>query len=66
VKAQFEAGHICGDNKDIVEGLPTGAIRVSLGYMSNWDDVEVCVHIHFISTLSFYSDFLLAEFCRVC
>lgn len=34
----FKAGHICGDNIDLVEGRPTGSIRVSFGYMSSFED----------------------------
>lgn len=38
-----KAGHVCWDDKDILEGLPTGALRVSLGWMSTWEDVHVSV-----------------------
>lgn len=43
VKKNLEAGHICWDDKDIMNGKPTGAIRISLGYMSNWEDIEIFV-----------------------
>jgi molybdenum cofactor sulfurtransferase len=33
------AGHICWDDNDIVNGRPTGAVRVSFGYMSSYDDL---------------------------
>lgn len=36
----FKAGHICGDNIDLVEGRPTGSIRVSFGYMSSFEDCQ--------------------------
>lgn len=41
VKQNLQAGHICGDDIDIIKGTPTGAIRVSIGYMSTWEDVDV-------------------------
>uniref|UniRef100_A0A8D8Q5V3 Molybdenum cofactor sulfurase n=1 Tax=Cacopsylla melanoneura TaxID=428564 RepID=A0A8D8Q5V3_9HEMI len=40
VKYHFDQGHVCGDDKDIIEGKPTGSVRVSYGYASNWDDVK--------------------------
>jgi len=33
-------GHVCGDDNDIVDGKPTGAIRVSIGKDSIWEDVD--------------------------
>ncbi|XP_067241238.1 molybdenum cofactor sulfurase isoform X1 [Chanodichthys erythropterus] len=38
VKSNLHAGHVCGDNIDLVEGRPTGSIRVSFGYMSSFED----------------------------
>jgi hypothetical protein len=32
---------VCWDDKDIINGRPTGAVRVSVGYMTSWDDLEV-------------------------
>lgn len=26
---------------DIVNGMPTGCVRISFGYMSTWKDVEI-------------------------
>ncbi|RKP12938.1 pyridoxal phosphate-dependent transferase [Piptocephalis cylindrospora] len=40
LREQFEAGHICGDDKDLIKGHPTGAIRASLGASSSMDDVN--------------------------
>ena len=34
VLANHEAGHVCGDDIDVVNGKPTGSIRVSFGYYS--------------------------------
>ncbi|KAM9364512.1 molybdenum cofactor sulfurase isoform 2-T3 [Pholidichthys leucotaenia] len=36
----FEAGHVCGDNMDLVDGIPTGSVRVSFGYMSTFEDCQ--------------------------
>ncbi|KAL4161092.1 hypothetical protein PRNP1_001648 [Phytophthora ramorum] len=41
--SNIAAGHICGDDIDVVNGLPTGAIRLSLGYMTTFEDVEAFV-----------------------
>ncbi|KAI9923075.1 hypothetical protein PsorP6_001225 [Peronosclerospora sorghi] len=37
--SNIAAGHVCGDDIDMVNGLPTGAIRLSLGYMTTFEDV---------------------------
>ncbi|XP_016954615.1 molybdenum cofactor sulfurase [Drosophila biarmipes] len=34
------AGRICGDYFDLIDGRPTGAVRVSFGYMTTIQDVE--------------------------
>ena len=34
VLSNHKAGHVCGDDVDIVNGKPTGSIRVSFGYYS--------------------------------
>ncbi|KAI7745708.1 hypothetical protein M8C21_022185 [Ambrosia artemisiifolia] len=36
--SNIEAGHVCWDDLDILHGKPTGAIRVSFGYMSTFED----------------------------
>ncbi|XXG68836.1 hypothetical protein AAC387_Pa06g1841 [Persea americana] len=38
--SNIEAGHVCWDDRDILNGKPTGAIRISFGYMSTFDDVK--------------------------
>ncbi|KAI7979425.1 Molybdenum cofactor sulfurase [Camellia lanceoleosa] len=38
--SNIEAGHICWDDHDIVNGKPTGAVRISLGYMSTFEDAK--------------------------
>ncbi|KAL6998952.1 Molybdenum cofactor sulfurase [Sarracenia purpurea var. burkii] len=39
--SNIEAGHICWDDHDIIHGKPTGAVRVSFGYMSTFEDAKV-------------------------
>ncbi|WOL18951.1 molybdenum cofactor sulfurase isoform X2 [Canna indica] len=38
--ANFEAGHVCWDDNDILHGKPTGAVRISFGYASTFEDAE--------------------------
>ncbi|KAG7455411.1 hypothetical protein MATL_G00256390 [Megalops atlanticus] len=40
VKSNLEAGHVCGDNVDLIEGRPTGSVRISFGYMSTFSDCQ--------------------------
>ena len=40
VKAYFDQKTTCGDNNDIVEGIPLGAVRASLGWASTESDVD--------------------------
>lgn len=40
MKKHFAAGQRCGDNNDIIDGRPTGVIRISLGASSNLRDVD--------------------------
>ncbi|XP_010272263.1 PREDICTED: molybdenum cofactor sulfurase isoform X2 [Nelumbo nucifera] len=35
-----EAGHICWDDYDILRGKPIGAVRISFGYMSTFEDAR--------------------------
>lgn len=37
----FEEGHVCGDARDLVDGLPTGSVRVSFGYTSSYRDADL-------------------------
>ncbi|XP_064594606.1 molybdenum cofactor sulfurase-like [Liolophura sinensis] len=43
IKKNYDAGHVCGDNKDLVDGLPTGSVRITFGYMSTIDDAQKCL-----------------------
>lgn len=47
------AGHVCWDDQDILNGKPTGAIRVSLGAYSSIDDV--------VALLQFLEEYFLEE-----
>ncbi|KAL3503734.1 hypothetical protein ACH5RR_038183 [Cinchona calisaya] len=38
--SNFEAGHVCWDDHDVSHGKPTGAVRVSFGYMSTFEDAR--------------------------
>lgn len=51
MKDNFSAGYRCGSENDIINGKPTGMIRVSLGAMSTLRDVQ--------SFLSFIEEFFL-------
>ncbi|CAO2815208.1 unnamed protein product [Amaranthus hypochondriacus] len=43
LRSNIEAGHICWDDFDIVNGKPTGAVRVSFGYMSIFEEAKKLV-----------------------
>ncbi|KAJ4705834.1 Molybdenum cofactor sulfurase [Melia azedarach] len=38
--SNIEAGHICWDDNDVIHGKPTGAVRVSFGYMSTYEEAK--------------------------
>ena len=40
----YQHGHKCGDHIDLINGLPTGALRISFGYCSIKQDVEAFLH----------------------
>ena len=39
ILANADAGHICGDDMDLINGRPTGAVRLSIGYMTTMDEI---------------------------
>ncbi|KAH0610396.1 uncharacterized protein H6S33_011923 [Morchella sextelata] len=39
MERNFKNGHVCGDGHDVMNGKPTGAVRVSLGAMTTIEDV---------------------------
>nr|XP_019559619.2 molybdenum cofactor sulfurase 3 isoform X3 [Aedes albopictus] len=45
VLKQFDAGHICGDANDLIDGQPTGSVRVSFGYMTRKEDIDRLVEM---------------------
>lgn len=47
----LEGGHICGDEIDIINNKPTGAVRVSFGKDSIWEDLDSLI------------EFLESSFC---
>jgi len=51
MKDNFSAGHRCGSENDVLNGKPTGMVRVSLGAMSTLKDVR--------SFLSFIDEFFV-------
>ncbi|KAK2792493.1 hypothetical protein FQN51_001666 [Onygenales sp. PD_10] len=40
MKRNYNAGQRCGDDNDIIEGKPTGGLRVSIGAMSSINDID--------------------------
>ncbi|KAL8126629.1 hypothetical protein AgCh_013760 [Apium graveolens] len=38
--SNIEVGHVCWDDHDVLNGKPTGAVRVSFGYMSTFEDAK--------------------------
>lgn len=43
MERNFSAGHRCGNETDIIDGKSTGMLRVSLGAMSNLQDVDTFI-----------------------
>ena len=40
IKNNLSAGHVCGNDVDLIAGKPTGSVRISFGYMSNFADAK--------------------------
>nr|XP_056713238.1 molybdenum cofactor sulfurase [Euleptes europaea] len=40
IKKNLQAGHVCGDDIDVIDGCPTGSVRISFGYMSTFEDAQ--------------------------
>ena len=38
--AVYQAGHVCGDSVDLIDGKPTGSVRISFGFSSTLDDAQ--------------------------
>ncbi|GAB0094420.1 Molybdenum cofactor sulfurase [Sergentomyia squamirostris] len=45
VREHYQAGHVCGDAYDLINGIPTGCIRASMGYMTTKDNVDALIHM---------------------
>lgn len=45
MKEMYKAGHKCGDEFDLVNGRPTGAIRASFGYYNTYEDVDKLIQM---------------------
>eukprot|EP00898_Chlorokybus_atmophyticus_P006297 jgi/Chlat1/6669/Chrsp49S06159 len=43
MRANHEGGHVCWDDRDVIDGKPSGAVRVSLGYISSFEDVDAFI-----------------------
>ncbi|XLU18960.1 hypothetical protein S245_055026, partial [Arachis hypogaea] len=39
-RCDVTAGHACWDDHDVINGKPTGAVRVSFGYMSTYEEAN--------------------------
>lgn len=55
ILSNIEAGHVCWDDQDILNGKPTGAVRVSFGYMSTFEDARKFMDFMERSFVSFHS-----------
>ncbi|XP_051668600.1 molybdenum cofactor sulfurase isoform X2 [Manacus candei] len=47
-----QAGHVCGDDIDLVDGRPTGSVRISFGYMSSFEDAQTFLNFIIATRLS--------------
>ncbi|MBZ3890335.1 Molybdenum cofactor sulfurase [Sciurus carolinensis] len=52
VKKHLQAGHVCGDDVDLIDGQPTGSVRVSFGYMSTLEDAQAFLKFIIATRLS--------------
>ncbi|ODV85863.1 hypothetical protein CANARDRAFT_175628 [[Candida] arabinofermentans NRRL YB-2248] len=43
IKRDYKKGHKCGDFMDIMEGKPTGVIRISFGAMTLYSEIEFLI-----------------------
>ena len=44
VEKYYDAKTTCGDNNDIVDGIPLGSVRASLGWATTDEDVDAFLH----------------------
>ncbi|XP_014598699.1 PREDICTED: molybdenum cofactor sulfurase 1 isoform X1 [Polistes canadensis] len=45
VLKNYDAGYVCGGTADLINGRPTGAVRISIGYMSMIEDIETLLQM---------------------
>ncbi|ORY80032.1 pyridoxal phosphate-dependent transferase [Protomyces lactucae-debilis] len=45
IQANYAAGHVCSGVRDVIDGKHTGAVRISLGAMTDTDDIIAFVHL---------------------
>ncbi|CAB4068115.1 ABA3 [Lepeophtheirus salmonis] len=45
IESNFQAGHTCGDNMDLLDGRPLGSIRLSFGYYNNKKDIRILIEL---------------------
>lgn len=41
----YKAGHKCGDEIDLIDGRPTGAVRASFAYYNTFEDVDKMIQL---------------------
>jgi len=58
MKQNFMDGHTCSNNKDIINGNPTGAIRVSFGLINTIDEINIFLKFINENFLSINENFL--------
>ncbi|NXX76619.1 MOCOS sulfurase, partial [Urocolius indicus] len=52
IRKNLQAGHVCGDDIDLVDGRPTGSVRISFGYMSSFEDAQTFLKFIITTRLS--------------
>nr|XP_008111222.1 PREDICTED: molybdenum cofactor sulfurase [Anolis carolinensis] len=52
IKKNLQAGHVCGDDIDVIDGCPTGSVRISFGYMSTFEDAQAFLKFIITTRLS--------------
>ncbi|XP_014735987.1 PREDICTED: molybdenum cofactor sulfurase isoform X2 [Sturnus vulgaris] len=52
IQRNLQAGHVCGDNIDLIDGRPTGSVRISFGYMSSFEDAQTFLNFIIATRLS--------------
>ncbi|XP_059337924.1 molybdenum cofactor sulfurase isoform X1 [Ammospiza nelsoni] len=52
IQRNLQAGHVCGDNIDLLDGRPTGSVRISFGYMSSFEDAQTFLNFIIATRLS--------------